>query len=1057
MTQITPPRFAAGSTVAARVVGGLALAAALLSSGPAQALCPAADVIQSELTCSSTVTGRVATTDASALGGSTIGTFYTCGTPYAPLAQTNPEDVYSFTCQNNGVVDMAISGLNCDLDIYILDDSCSPFYGCEAGTTNASVTTDRVTFTCTAGQTYYVVVEGYGYTGGGASGHCGAGEGAYTLGFDVSAGTGCSEDCDDGLDNDLDGAIDCADSDCADDPVCDFDLDNDGYDAVAYGGTDCNDSNAAVNPGATEYCNGIDDDCDGSIDESTAADAYIWYRDADSDSYGNPSASIAACTNPAGYVSDRTDCDDTRATTHPGAAEVCDSRDNDCDGSVDEGLGTTWYRDADSDGYGTSSTTATACSAPSGYVSDATDCNDAASTVHPGAPEVCNSVDDDCDGSVDEGVGSTYYRDADGDGYGNVGVPVVSCTTPSGYVANATDCNDSVSSVHPGAAEVCNGVDDDCDGSVDEAGGTTWYADTDGDGFGNLAVTSTACSAPAGYVSNSTDCDDTRSGVNPSATEVCDGLDNDCDGSVDETGGTVWYADTDSDGYGTSTSTRVGCAQPIGYVAVSGDCDDTRSSVNPGAAEVCDGLDNDCNGSVDEAGGAVWYADADSDGYGNASVATTACTAPVGYIADATDCNDAVVTIHPGADEYCNGLDDDCDGLVDDDAIDASLWYEDADADAYGNPEATSAACIGPDGYVTNDDDCWDDDATVHPGAIETADGVDENCDGTVDEATDVYDDDGDGYAEVGGDCDDGHAEVSPAALEECDSRDEDCDGVVDNGTECVDDDGDGFAETDSDCNDGDAAVSPGSPELPDNGVDDNCDGAVDGGAYDPDGDGYSETGGDCLGTDGTVYPGAPETENGVDDDCDGVIDEGTAAYDDDGDGLSEAEDDCNDGDATVSPDSAEASDGVDNDCDGVIDEGTDVTDDDGDGYSEQGGDCDDANDAVNPATPETGNGTDDDCDGTIDEGIADADGDGFAVADGDCNDNDGWSHPDADEACDGEDNDCDGVVDNGCASDTGDKVQEHTCGCGVTGAAAGVAPLLLILGATVLRRRRSA
>src|SRR5207249_1620848 len=116
--------------------------------------------------------------------------------------------------------------------------------------------------------TYYVVIEGYGFgTSSTYRGYCsGATDGDYTLSFDVSAGTGCSEDCTDGVDNDYDGAVDCDDSDCAADPLCNCDEDADGYDGSACGGSDCDDSNALVHPGATETCNGVDDDCDGSVD-----------------------------------------------------------------------------------------------------------------------------------------------------------------------------------------------------------------------------------------------------------------------------------------------------------------------------------------------------------------------------------------------------------------------------------------------------------------------------------------------------------------------------------------------------------------------------------------------------------------------------------------------------------------------------------------------------------------------------------------------------------------------------------------------------------------------
>lgn len=129
----------------------------------------------------------------------------------------------------------------------------------------------------------------------------------------------------------------------------------------------------------------------------------------------------------------------------------------------------TYYADADGDGYGNAAASIISCSAVSGYVTDYTDCNDADSGVKPGTSEICNNIDDNCDGQIDEGVKTTFYRDADGDGYGNAANSVVACTAPSGYVSNNTDCNDNKASVNPGALELCgNGVDDNCNGIVDE-------------------------------------------------------------------------------------------------------------------------------------------------------------------------------------------------------------------------------------------------------------------------------------------------------------------------------------------------------------------------------------------------------------------------------------------------------------------------------------------------------------------------------------------------------------------------------------------------------------
>jgi hypothetical protein len=429
--------------------------------------------------------------------------------------------------------------------------------------------------------------------------------------------------------------------------------------------TDCNDADGAVNPGATEVCNGIDDNCDGNTDEGVEN---TYYADADGDTYGDAGSTTMACSAPEGYVSDATDCNDADGAVNPGATEVCNGIDDNCDGNTDEGVENTYYADADGDTYGDAGSTTMACSAPEGYVSDATDCNDADGAVNPGATEVCNGIDDNCDGNTDEGVQNTYYADADGDTYGDAGSTTMACSAPEGYVADATDCNDADAAVNPGATEVCNGIDDNCDGNIDEGlTFTTYYADADGDTYGDAASTVTTCDgAPEGYVSDATDCNDADGAVNPGATEVCNGIDDNCDGNIDEGVENTYYADADGDTYGDAGSTTMACSAPEGYVADATDCNDADGAVNPGATEVCNGIDDNCDGNTDEGVLTTFYADADGDTHGDAAASVEACSAPEGYVASNDDCDDASSTVYPGAPEICNnGIDEDCDGGID--------------------------------------------------------------------------------------------------------------------------------------------------------------------------------------------------------------------------------------------------------------------------------------------------------------------------------------------------------------------------------------------------------
>ncbi len=403
-----------------------------------------------------------------------------------------------------------------------------------------------------------------------------------------------------------------------------IDNDQDGFGADE----DCDDDDPAINPGAAEACNGIDDDCDGEVDNDVSQD---WFTDRDGDGYGDPSTAVWTCEPTEGWVSLGDDCDDDDPALNPSADEVCDGIDNDCDGDVDDeddGLDTssasTWYRDADADGYGHADDTTLACVPPDGYVEDNTDCDDADDAINPSADEICNGVDDDCDGlrdgqddSVDNSTGSTWYLDADGDSYGDPRTTTTACDPPGGWVGPdwASDCDDDDDSINPDATEICDGVDNDCDGDVDDddsdvdlSTGSTWYQDGDGDGYGDASTSLVSCAPALGYVADDSDCDDLDTSVSPGGSEICNGVDDDCDtlvddedADVDTSAGSTWYLDDDSDGWADPRVSTRACDAPAGWLGASMavDCDDDDAAINPDAAELCDSVDHDCDGSAD--------------------------------------------------------------------------------------------------------------------------------------------------------------------------------------------------------------------------------------------------------------------------------------------------------------------------------------------------------------------------------------------------------------------------------------------------------------------------
>ena len=787
---------------------------------------------------------------------------------------------------------------------------------------------------------------------------------------DPAIGPGVAEVACNGIDDNCDGIQ----------PPDDADDDGDGYEVCAG---DCNDQDPAINPAAVEDdCDFVDNDCDGDLHPLEA--------DYDGDGY-------AVCEG---------DCDDGDAAVRPGVAEVaCDWIDNNCDGDLHDD-------EADADGDGVD-----VCGG---------DCDDAYADTYPGAVEICDSEDNDCDGDVDEGAvdATTWFEDADGDGYGGAGVVEVDCDRPTGFVSNADDCDDANPMIFPLATEARDGADNDCDGLYDEG---TFGPDS-------LIVTEIMQNPDAVL----DDFGEWFEVYNNTATDM-----NMVGLVVYDLGSNVFTVEADlwipayahavvgADGDpGLNGGVPVDYVWPVfnlangddelflehgGVVLDSVAWDGGVLWIDPtGVAMSLEPTGYDTTYNDDPA----YWCEA-STPFGLGDLGTPGDTNPTccpdadgdGFMDDTCggdDCDDADPAVHPGAEEVCDGIDNDCDNLT----------PEDLDMDA--------------DGFTICTGDCDDDDDLRAPDLEEVCDGFDNDCDAATDEAVDG---DGDGATICDGDCDDAEAAVHPTATEICDGLDNDCDGYPYNDE--VDDDGDGVLLCDGDCDDEDPDTYPGAPELCDE-VDNDCDTEVDEDVdEDLDGDGFNACQGDCDNDDAMVYPGAEEVCDGADNDCDGVLPDDEA--DEDGDGYAECEGDCDDGDASMEIDDA-----------------------DGDGVTTCDGDCDDVDATVYPGAEELCDGMDNDCDGVGD----DADGDGFEPEEcggEDCDDSDPNIRPGIDEICDdGVDNDCDGAVDGddeACAAgdDDDSAAEAGDCECRTGGGAAGstgVLALLLLCATRRLRRR---